>query len=90
MRRNSCNGMSILGQLNNTVFIRLPLNISVEILGGCQCPYCEAHPDIPPRWDMLCVPFDTGESLGGDHTWTIHMPEVMPSIRAAARNRRVR
>jgi hypothetical protein len=37
--------------------------------GGCECTYCQRHPDRVPRWDTLAVPFDNGWA------YTVHAPE---------------
>ncbi len=75
--QNPTNGMDVLGQYKNTIFIRLPESVSAVIEWGCECPYCKAHPDIKPRWDTLCVP--TNDPLA-KHTWTVHMPDVYGDV----------
>lgn len=47
--------MSTLIQRDQTTFVRLPAPLQSKILGGCQCPYCNAHPQLEPHWDTLAT-----------------------------------
>ncbi len=79
---NPTNGMTVLGEYLNTVYVRLPATISKVIEFGCECDYCKAHPDLEPRWDVLCVP--VSDKLV-NHTWTIHMPVIADFVLAVNR-----
>lgn len=39
----------------NTIFIAAPVEARRDIIGGCNCPYCVAHPDRVPQWDTIAV-----------------------------------
>jgi hypothetical protein len=55
---------------DGTVFLPLPNEWQRPIKGGCQCPYCHAHPERPPMWDTLAGHPDTR------HTWLVHYPDL--------------
>jgi hypothetical protein len=50
-----------------TMFIPLPTRLRRPITGGCECPFCKAHPHQQPMWDTLAT--------DGKESWTIHYPE---------------
>lgn len=52
-----------------TTFIALPIEAQTPIAGGCQCPYCKAHPTTTPMWDTLAVDDEA------PYAWTVHLPE---------------
>ena len=52
----------------NTTFIKLPPALHRAIPGGCQCPYCKAHPARAPAWDTL--------ASDGKTSWTVHYPQL--------------
>ena len=56
----------------NTIFVALPKAIQQPINGGCQCPYCKAHPNDYPMWDTLAICADDKHG----HTWTVHYPDM--------------
>lgn len=68
----SLNGASIVRR-RDTIFIALPAPLQIPIEGGCDCPYCKAHPDRIPAWDTLAVPAKPG--VKPDTAWTVHNPE---------------
>jgi hypothetical protein len=53
-----------------TTFIKLPENLRRPITGGCQCPFCKAHPHLIPQWDTLA-------SGRRGLAWTVHYPELI-------------
>jgi hypothetical protein len=55
---------------DGTVFVSLPDSMHRPINGGCQCPFCNAHPDLIPSWDTIAAHPDA------NHTWTVHYPEL--------------
>ncbi len=70
---NPLNGMTVLGRHEGTAYVRLPEELQMPILMGCNCDFCKAHPHLTPKWDVLCVPMGVNP---GRHTWTLHMPEL--------------
>jgi len=58
----------MLEKRDTTTFIKLPEPLQREIVGGCQCNYCKAHPAKPPRWDVVAT--------DGKTSWTVHYPEL--------------
>lgn len=59
---------SITERRVNTTFVKLPVSLQREIVGGCQCNYCKAHPAKTPVWDALAT--------DGETSWTVHYPEL--------------
>ncbi len=78
-RKNSTNGMSVLGRRNGVIFVRLPPELQAPI-DSCICPYCKAHPDQPPMWDTLAVAQEDTPCRRNGHTWTVHMPDWRDAI----------
>ena len=76
--------MSMKAQLvKSTVFIAAPVEARKDIKGGCQCPYCLAHPDKTPQWDTIAV-----DAQAPDWAVFVHMPELeaearLPELTAA-------
>jgi hypothetical protein len=65
-------GMSVIAIAPTAVYLRLPSALQRPIDGGCQCRYCQAHPNEVPSWDTLGVPTIENNRLG---SWTLHAPE---------------
>lgn len=57
---------------DNTVWLRIPR--PQPIPGGCQCPYCKAHPEDVPLWDTLSIPTNYDNRTEAN-AHTIHAPE---------------
>ena len=76
---NPFNGMTVLGRYNNTLYIRIPYELAKDC-NGCDCPYCKAHPDLIPKWDVMAVSCKQGDY---GFTWTVHMPQVSEFIQQA-------
>ena len=55
---------------DGTTFIPLPHTMRKPITGGCQCPYCHAHPHQIPMWDTLAGHPDER------YSWVVHYPEL--------------
>ena len=58
-------------KVKETLFVALPLDARRTIEGGCQCPYCKAHPESKAAWDTLAM-----AASGNDRTWIVHYPEI--------------
>jgi hypothetical protein len=59
----------------STLFVPIPAELAAPVTGGCQCEYCKAHPDVPPRWDTLALAAKP-KNNGGEYTWTVHFPDL--------------
>ena len=57
---------------DGTVLVALPRNMHKPIVGGCQCPFCTAHPHRVPSWDAVASHPDK------PYTWIVHYPELVP------------
>jgi len=57
----------------DTIYVPLPPEARRRIAGGCQCPYCRAHPERIPQWDTLAL---SATPLERDFTFTVHYPEI--------------
>jgi hypothetical protein len=55
---------------DGTTFMPLPSTMHKPITGGCECPFCHAHPDKTPMWDTLAGHPDKR------YTWVVHYPEL--------------
>jgi hypothetical protein len=62
------NGAKVIHR-NGTSFVALPVEAQRPIAGGCQCPYCQNHPDKTPMWDTLAIGADS------PFAWTVHYPD---------------
>ena len=58
-------------RVGDTLFIRLPSEMRLQITGGCNCPYCKDHPLDAPRWDTLAI-----DAKAKSHTWIVHFPDL--------------
>lgn len=60
-------------QVKTTIFIAAPIEARKDIVGGCQCKFCVAHPDKTPQWDTIAV--DVKNPKGG--ACLVHYPEFI-------------
>jgi hypothetical protein len=60
-------------KLGNTLFLPIRGNRR-PITGGCECPFCEAHPGRPPQWDTFSIDPKTG------YYGEVHFPEFAEAI----------
>ena len=57
-----------------TLFVPIPKELAQDIPGGCDCPYCKAHPNETPKWDCLALPAKPEAKTS--HVWTVHYPGI--------------
>ena len=61
-------------RVKDTIFIVAPPEARRPIEGGCRCPYCLAHPDKTPMWDVYSV-----DAKAPKWANLVHYPELADS-----------
>lgn len=63
---------------DRSVWLRIPHEKARPVPGGCQCPWCKAHPDAIPAWDVLIVPLRPGSYAVEIHGPELHIEHARP------------